>query len=953
MSSKLFDFTDKEWDPEWNGKTIAVSIHTHSDQSLDGGSSVESMMDRAVELGYSHFTLSEHGNINSAAAIWEYSQKLKKKGKSLKPFHSVEGYIRFPEDSKETHITIGFKTSAAYEYYCKLTPKMFSTEQMVVKFGDVKPVMTIPQFEELAQYGITVGTGCIGSWLNRLVMAGDFAAARKRLDWMISIVGIDNIYDEWIVDDLSKTYVKPEYDKNRRIIKEAYLKDNECYPIFGDRDVGRGCNCARKEHVLRGYKIKPIASLDAHYARKADKIVQDAKNYGSDWVMSNFQHLKGAGEFAHEAKKNQQLDDKFITELIENTHEYASQFNGYEFKTSKNGWMLPRYELNDEWVWSEIKKLGLVDLEDPVYLQRLKDEIDVFNNNGVDDFLNYVRLVREIVQIAESEGILCNVRGSAGGSLVYYALGISVLDPIKFDLPFERHLTKDRIGTGSLPDADLDFSNKTRMFELLRDRYGDRFIPLSVDSLLKPRSAIKDAERALLGYVRQETEVLTKLMPNVPQGMDETDWLFGFQDENGEHHVGFFEQSKELQDYAKRNVEIWELVVKMCGIQRQKSGHACGILVSPEPVQNRLPVYRIGGKDGDMVTGFNPKGVEFIGGVKIDILGVKKMETIQRAADLIREIHGVDLKWGEYPHDLEVFKSVYWTGKTEGTFQTSTPGITALCVKTKPVSVEDLSNLIALYRPSCLDASPEWDPGFTGNLVDYYVAWKQGGLQPKIVHPDLIPIVGSTAGSFIFQEQLLRTFRDIGGMTYAQAEIARRAVGKKDAKVLAEEAAKLKSACLARGWSETQAEQLVKMVMASARYGFNKAHSASYAVVSYNTAYLKHKYPLEFWAAELSCEHDNEDKLRLYSELLGSMILQPDILKSHPSKFLIEGEKLRAPLSSLKGVGESVVMDIQSLLHNDLDSLGLVRRSAKEPVKKKGVNVSDYSKQDDFESTRA
>lgn len=454
MSSRdLFDFSEQDWENEFHGKTIAVSLHTHSDHSLDGGSSVEDMMNRALELGYSHFTLSEHGNMNSAADVWEYSEKLRKKGKVLRPFHSVEAYIRFPEDDKDTHITIGFLKKQSYEFYCRLTPKLFSEEQMVVKFGDVKPVMTLAQFEELASYGITVGTGCVGSWLNRLIMNGKFEEARKRLEWMISIVGKDNIFDEWIVDDLSKQYVKPQYDANNRIIKPAFLKENECNPYFGCSDVGKGCNHARRDHVTARYKILPVASLDAHYARKKDKIVQDAKNYGSDWVMSNFQHLKGAAEFAHDAKKNQDLSDKFVEELIDNTHAYAERFNDYSFRTSKDGWLLPSYENNLAWVWETIKEVGRVDLSKKEYLDRLNYEISVFSENGVADFLNYVRQVREIVSLAEKNNILCNVRGSAGGSLLYFALGISITDPLKYDLPFERHLTAGRISSGSLPDC--------------------------------------------------------------------------------------------------------------------------------------------------------------------------------------------------------------------------------------------------------------------------------------------------------------------------------------------------------------------------------------------------------------------------------------------------------------------------------------------------------------------
>ena len=817
----LFDYTEEAFDPDYKGKTLAVSLHCHSAKSLDGGSTVANMMDRAIELGYSHFTLSEHGNVNSAAEMAEYAEKLAKKGKELKIFHSVEGYIRFPEDEKDTHITIGFKTRAAYEAYSRLTKHIFSDEQISIKFGDVKPIMTVQQFEELAQYPITVGTGCVGSWLNRLVLKGKLAEAKQRLDWMVALVGKDNVYDEFIVDDLSKHYVKPEYDANKNLIKQAFLRENECNPYVNCTDIGKGCNQVRREKLTGPLKIKPVASLDSHYSRKKDKRVQQARQHGTDWVMSNFQHMKGAAEFARDAKRHE-LPEKFIEELIDNTHEYAEQFKDYTFRTVKtDGWLMPTYSENKKWVWDTIKAINKIDLSNPIYCQRIEYEISVFADNGVSDFLNYVRLVREIVDIAEKNGILVNVRGSAGGSLVYFALGISVIDPIKYDLQFERHLTLGRLRSGAgIPDVDLDFSDNNLMKNLIQEKYGDNYIPISIDSLLKPKSAIKDAEREILGYVRPETEALTKSMPQIPQGENELEWLLGKEDDIEGHIPGYLDTNPELQKYAKSNPVIWDSVITMCGVDRQKGIHSCGLIVLPEPAQNIMPLYRVGGKDGTMATAFNPKGVEYVGGVKIDVLGVSKMLSIQKCMETLKT-KGIHYSWGEFPHDDEVYKNIYWAGNLSSTFQTHTKGIADLCVKAKPRSIEDISILIALYRPSCLNAMVDWDPSFNGNLVDYYLGYRSGRVKPVIVHPDMIPIVEHTAGAFIFQEQILKTFRDIGGMSYEEAEIARRAIGKKDKAVLTKEAEKLTRSCIAKGWTEKQALSLFNNVVASGNYGFN------------------------------------------------------------------------------------------------------------------------------------
>lgn len=451
------------------------------------------------------------------------------------------------------------------------------------------------------------------------------------------------------------------------------------------------------------------------------------------------------------------------------------------------------------------------------------------------------------------------------------------------------------------------------MLEILSEKYGDGVVPISIDSLLKPKSAIKDAERFMLGYVRPETEEMTKNMPNIPQGVDELEWLFGKDsEEEGLSVKGYFETDPVLQKYAKNNPDIWQTVTTMCGVQRQKSTHACGMITLHSPVQNFMPLYNVGGKGGTLATGFNPKGVEYVGGVKLDVLGVKTMHTIEKCMEMLNE-SGHNYHWGEFPHDEEVYKNIYHTGKLSATFQTHTKGIADLCVKAKPMSIDDLSIIIALYRPSCLNAQVDWDSSFTGNIVDYYLGYRSGRINPKFVHEDMIPIIGSTAGAFIFQEQLLKTFRDIGGMSYEEAEQARRAIGKKDKEVLVREANKLIAKCLERGWSEAQAKSLFHNVVASGEYGFNKSHSASYALVSYATAYLKYHHPLEFWCAELTVNAEDQDKLREYAHELGDLILPPDVFKSAGDKFIIEDGKLRTPLSSVKGVGAGTALAISKL----------------------------------------
>jgi DNA polymerase-3 subunit alpha len=923
----------EDYPNEYKGKTLACCFHMHSDAgSLDGASSVDRMVKRMKALGMTHVTFSEHGTLNSAAAAHRIGLKA-----GLKVIHGVEAYLYWPNDKHKAdatyHITIYFKTREAFEAYCKLTPLIYSEPRMKTAFGDVKGCMYWEDFLEVAKHGIVVGTACIGGWLNApIIKRGDVAEAQERLQLMIDTIGVENIYDEWIVDDL--TY---EYEAQSETLLEPRLVVNDTLAWFTHPDVIRESNRVRWEEVTKPRGVKRIAAQDAHYAEVSDKIIQDNKRFGSDWIMPYYQHVKGAAEYAELAQHTQGLGEKDILELIDNTHEFVTHFDKYEFLTAKErGFLVPGFKGGDakEEVIRRIKEFGRVDLENKELKERIDYELSVLGSSDKLDGMGYLLLVSDIATEARKHKILMNLRGSGSGCFCAYGLGVSTADPIKYGLQFERFLTLGRIKSMNPPDMDLDFPDRDMITPIINDMFQDRCIPISIDTLLKPRSAIRDAERHFFGKARVQTEVLLKTMDTVPQGVNETDWLFGYSDEDGEHVEGAIEKNKELQKYADDNPEIWSMVVRMCGVIRQKSAHPCGMLISSIPVHHFLPVFRVGGKAGTLCTGYNPKDVEYVGGLKVDILGVTKMHTIQKAFELIEQRHGVSFEWGELPHDLDVYKTVYWKGDTEGTFQTQTQGITKLCEDTKPESIGDIANLVAAYRPAVIDA-PSPVEGYK-NMLDYYVAVKQGKQKPHYIHPELEPIFGNTAGAPLLQEQMLRSYRDLAGYTYETAEVVRRGISKKDAQTLAEHGRILVNKLVERGWKESQALDFFHVLQASARYSFNFSHAVSYAVVSYATAFLKHKYPLEFWCAELSVESENEDKVKAYASALGNRIKQPDILKSHYSDWKIEDNGLRAPLVTIKGCGQALMIDAYRLVHADsIESLGFVRKPPKEEVPKR------------------
>jgi DNA polymerase-3 subunit alpha len=945
--NKLWDFTPFKGQAAFKNKHLACCVHSHSDVgSLDGASTVDDMVKQMKSVGMTHVSITEHGSLNSAAAAHRIADK-----NGMKVIHGVEAYIFWPDDiipaktdkrgnKRENyyHMTIGFKTRDAYEAYCKLTKVIYSNERYY--YG--KPVMNWSELEEIAQHGITIGTGCVGSWCNKPILNGyGIQEAAKRIDRVIALVGKENVFDEVIVEDL--TYIYKEQSEDGLV--PTRLEVNECKPYFNHPDIQREINRIRLPYT-KALGIKPLFSQDAHYAKKEHKTVQDAKNV--DWIMSQFQHVMSAGEIVEEARKSHGdiLTDRDYEELIDNTHAYADMFSGYEFLTIKTRkWKIPEVSSTPKRELVErVKSAGKVDLSNKNYVDRLNYEVSVLNSNEKLNGLNYLLMVSDIAKMAKEKGILMQLRGSGGGCLLAYALGFSITDSIKYDLPFERFLTKGRISANTPPDFDMDFSDKHGILKLMKERYGDCMAPLSIDMLMKPKSAMKDSERFILGEVRESTHALTKMMPGIPQGVSETEWMFGYTNDEGEHQDGYFEKSPELQKYAADNPVVWESVLNMCGVTRQKSVHACAVIIADEPIHHFMPLYRVGsGSEATLAAAFNPKDVEYVGGLKVDILGVTALNTIQRATASIESRTGIKMEWDLYPYEEEVFTQIYHSGHTSATFQTKTNGITNLCMQTKPKTVAEISNLIALYRPSCLDWRIERDD-FTGNAVEYYVACSSGSAKPVYIHEEMRPIYESTFGVPLFQEQTLRVFRDIGGYTYEQAETVRRAIGKKDAKILAHELGLLSKTVISRGWTEEQAKELREMIEASSRYGFNSAHSCSYSIVSYNTAYLKNKHPVDFWLAELSAESDNEEKLREYSGELGEMILPVDILRSHPSEFIIEGEdKLRPPLLTLKGVGTKFAENIRKFMDNDLDSV--CTRKPEKVKKEKAPKVEKPTKE--------
>jgi len=902
-------------------KPFGSNIHAHSDYSLDGGSSVKKIVKRAKELNLGHIVLTEHGNFNSAAQLAMHATEA-----GLSFSHGVEVYLDPPRVSDEIivgetevkadkrsymHLTVLFKTQKAYEYFCRLTPIMEA--RAVTRFGERKPIITWDELEEIGA-DLVVGTGCLVGFVQKWVMQGKPDMAERAFQMLRSIVKPGCLFLELFPHCVSHEWQKPKRDDAGRITESGKFVPNECLPGETHGDIQRKPN-EFILHLASKYKERVVVSEDSHFAYPSQKAVQDARlgNGQENWRFFTSYHMRTPAECFEELQKFG-ITSMQMEEFVDNSYALKDALSGYKFATAKDRWILPTYEGNTvHHLASLIKKHGRMPKNDPRYVERLKKEVQVLSRNtkGI-DFLPYLFEMEDVSSWCKDNNVLMNLRGSAGGSLLAYLIGASITDPIKYDLPFERFITDGRINSGAIPDMDADFSNKTTVVQNRKLKYGARIVSLSTNINLKLKNSIRDAERTTLGRVRPETEAMCAKFPGIPQGPTEVEWLFGYEDKDtGEHVEGFWDTSEEIKAYAGQNKEIWLMVVECLGVMRNKGSHACGFLITPEPAQNYFPLTWVGTKaDGQLCTGFEPKGLEYSGGIKYDFLGVQTLEVIRVATDLIHQRHSVKLEWREYDHVDAVFEKVFHTGDTAGVFQFSTHVVRPLLKKIKPKTTRDLSAITALGRPGTLQA-PAPD-GSDRTCAEYYIAIAQGEA-PYYIHADMEPILKETNGVILYQEQLLYTFTHLGEYTLEAAEAVRRSVSKKDKTELNKHLAVLKSKLLSRGWNKAQSDLLCEQLVASNRYSFNKSHSMSYGIVGYNTAYLKHLYPLEFWTAELTVFGGVEDKLKLYLSILGDLVLQPSISKSNATSWKIEGDKIRAPLSVIKGLGPSATEAIVAM----------------------------------------
>ncbi len=734
---------------------------------------------------------------------------------------------------------------------------------------------------------------------------------------------------------------------------EDYL-DNEPCNWAPNGDYQAGLN--RYMRLLaRRYNVPIVVGDDSHYAKPEESIVQDVRlaQSGTWRFYGSYERKSSADAFTHFSHTLGTTEAEFEG-WVDNAYAWADKFKGFVFDSpvslptkfyEASYELRPWYKPGDHdnslrYVFELIKKHGRMSWNKPEYAARLKAEIALLHNNGTIDLLPYFLIDEEICAYYESLKLLTGPgRGSAAGLLLTYLLGITHVDPLRYELSMDRFITKDRIQSGKLPDIDQDLPKAHRRLLIdpktgwLKKRFGDHYAKISVDTKLKLRSAVLDVARARRRFIDPQIAAWTKKFIEAPQGVDDFDFVMGYESDGEGHVQGSIEYDPALRQYVAAYPEDWSVVQRCLGLTRQKGQHACAFVIANRPIHEFIPLTTV---SGDRVTAYTATSVEAVGGLKMDFLGLGALNDLGDAINLIQARSGVTVPeqtilggvrvpghrlvthqgklldiW-DLPEDQAVFEDVA-LGRTETVFQYNTPGAVQWLQQfayRKPSgtfaidSIESMGAFTALDRPGPLDMmvpNPDSDDQQHNLLVEY--ARRARGAEPSTgILPIFDQFIPETYGVMVYQEQLQRMYQQLTGCSGADAEEFRSNVAKKKkSKIEKAYGPFIEKASQQIG--KENAEASWAFFLTWAKYGFNKSHSTCYAVIGYACAYLKHHFPLEWWTAVLR-NADKKEVNEKFWRYCGKLIDLPDVKKSTSNFEINKDERIQAPLNLLHGIGE-------------------------------------------------
>jgi len=648
--------------------------------------------------------------------------------------------------------------------------------------------------------------------------------------------------------------------------------------------------------------IELVATNDAHYLNREDweahdvlLCLQTGKKLADEKRMrfpSKEFYFKDAQEMMRVFKE--------IPQSIYNTLEIAEKVEDVLPTFEKKGYLLPNYqvpegydyytylrELAEKGLERRLKEQGIADGETKrKYYERLYHELEIINNMG---FPGYFLIVWDFINWAKGNGIPVGPgRGSAAGSLVAYAIGITDIDPLRFNLLFERFLNPERV---TMPDIDVDIckEGRDRVIGYVRNKYGeDKVCQIITFGTLQTKMVVRDVGR-VLGIPPRDVDKLAKLIPSDAKSVEDA-----------------IERAPEIKELAEKDPTISRLIKiakRLQGLTRQTGVHAAGVVIAPETLTNYIPLAK--SKDGDITTQYDMGQVEELGLLKMDFLGLKTLTIIDRTIKLIKERHGVEIVPTQLPLDDEKTFKLLQEGNTIGVFQLESRGMRNLMRRLKPTVFEDIIALVALYRPGPLNSG----------MAESYIKRKHGQEKVDYIFPELEPVLKETYGLFIYQEQIMQIANILAGYSLGEADLLRRAMGKKKKEIMEEQRSIFVSRAVERGYPRDKIEKLFDDIAKFAEYGFNKSHSAAYGFLAYVTAYLKAHYPKELFATMLSIDYDKPDEIVKFIKDCkenGIEVLPPDVNRSG-ALFNIEGDSIRFGLAGIKGVGEKAAQHIEEV----------------------------------------
>ncbi len=846
-----------------------VHLHNHTHYSLlDGLTKIDELVNLAKQDGAPAVAITDHGVMYGAV---EFYQKCKKAG--IKPIIGVEAYLapgsrhdkNTRADGRSHHLLLLAKNNEGYRNLIKLTSSAH------LEGFYYKPRIDWELLREHHE-GIIACSACLGGEVPQLILADKIEAAKKKILEYQELFGVGNYYLE-IMDH-------PE-------LVGMTMVNNKLIEL--SKELG----------------VPLVATNDIHYLKKDDDEAQDIllciqqKKKKTDTDRMSMM----GGNYSYRLAKEMEETFAHVPEALENTLKIAEMCN---VEIELGNIQLPYFEVPAGYDGNSylrflceegIKKRysqGLSGDAEKAVRDRMDYELSVVEKMG---WPAYFLIVADFVNWAKDHGIVVGPgRGSAAGSIVCYLTGITNLDPIKYDLLFERFLNPERI---SMPDIDMDFADTRRgeVLDYVAQKYGaDHVAQIITFGTMASRAAVRDAGRVL----GEPYELCDRISKAIPMKFDIAGAIKSVPEfrEIYENDLA----AKRVVDYAKR----------LEGVARHSSTHACGVLITDKPLTEYVPIQYASSADKSIISQYSLHPVEDLGLLKMDFLGLKNLTIIESALRIIKNTRGLEIDIDQIPLEDAATFELFQRAETTGVFQFESSGMKRYLRDLKPSVFEDIIAMVALYRPGPM----EWIPD--------YISGKHKVKQVVYLHPKLEPILDKTYGVAIYQEQVMQIARDLAGFTMGQADVLRKAMGKKIPALLAEQKEKFVEGCVKNGIHLELAQKVFSFIEPFAGYGFNRSHAACYAMVGYQTAYLKAHWPVEFMAALLTSDQHDTDRIAIEIDEcknMGMKIMGPDINESFASftvvthgtaknEIVAAGEKaetIRFGLNAVKNVGEHIV----------------------------------------------